>query len=109
MLKNSKLITCILPKGSARALSEKLWLDKKLNSVNDQDARRITTLTESTHKAIAMENEVLTVIVAEEDADEIFEFIYYEAKVYEPNGSIIYMTNLVESNLFTLPHLPRES
>lgn len=108
-IQKQKLITCILPKGIARDVADKLWHEKKINSINILDARRITTLTLDVRRALVMENEVLSVVVTPQQADEIFEYLYESAGIDQPNGSAIYMTALEHGSTFTLPDMPYET
>ena len=41
-------------------------------------------------------------------ADEIFEFIYHEARIDRPHGGLIYVTGLDRATPFVLPDLPEE-
>ena len=49
------------------------------------------------------EKEMLTVIVPEEKADEIFEYIYYRAHIDEPHNGIIFQSDLLYASKYELP------
>ena len=50
--------------------------------------------------------EVLTVVAtSQKQADELFEYIYHEAKINRPHGGIIYMAKLSMASIYTLPDL----
>ena len=46
---------------------------------------------------------LLTVIVSEEKADEIFDFVYEQAEVDRPMGGIVFMGPLDGATAFTMP------
>ena len=55
-----------------------------------------------------VEKEILNIVTSAEEADEIFEFIFYEADVNRPHGGIIFMTKLDRATDSLLPDLPEE-
>ena len=55
-----------------------------------------------------LEKEILNVITDAEDADEIFEFIFFEAEINQPHGGMIFMTKLGRTSHFELPDIPEE-
>jgi hypothetical protein len=105
----SQLITCILPKGKAMEVAQKLWHEKNITAINEQDARRITTLTVGTGETLAMETEILSIVVAAWQAEDIFKYIYKIADINQPDSGIIYLTALETSSDFKLPDLPIET
>lgn len=100
---DSKLITCILPKGKALEVVKKLHEEKGLNSVNVSSGRG-----SSAHKGkIQAESEVdvLTVAVEDDRADEIFEFIYYETDIGGISKGFMFQGRLSTATRFVLPEI----
>ena len=108
--KNDKLITCILPKGLALPVLIKLRDEKNINRANINSARGMGKITPLAYRGVAgqAEKEVLSVVVNEEEADDIFYYIFEVADIDRPHGGIIYMRQLGLSTPFTLPDLPSE-
>lgn len=109
-VEQSKLITCILPKGAGVEVVKMLKKDKGFTTGNMSFCRG-TGMGGSARRgrSDSSEKEVVTVVVPEDKADEIFEYIYFEAKVDRPHGGFIYMTRLQKSVPYSLPDLPEES
>ncbi len=108
---NDKMITCILPKGLSSNILIKLKEKKNIIRAYVNSARGMGKITPLAYRGVGgqAEKEVLSVIVDESQADDIFYFIYEEVKIDGPHGGIIYMRKLDLSTLFTLPDLPKES
>ena len=107
----SKLITCILPKGRGLAVVRALKDEKSLHSANVHNARgtgRMTHRMVRRRRRTETEKDVLTVVVPETSADEIFDFIFDRAGIGEPHGGLMYQTALSAASAFTLPDLPEE-
>ncbi len=51
---------------------------------------------------------MLAVIVDENKADKLFQYIFFEAAINRPHGGIIYMHALPKSTEFILPEVPEE-
>ncbi len=106
-----KLITCIVAKGHAveiaHALKEKLQIvDFHIHHCRGSgisDSQKSSGLTQE------MEKDVLLVNVSSERADEVFEFIYFEAKINEPSSGFMYQSHLQAFTPLLLPDLPEEA
>lgn len=96
---NPKLITCILPKGKATNILSLLHEEKKIDSANMYSGR-------GGGRRGRLEVDVLTVVVSEERADEIFEYIYLNAEVGNFHGGFMYQAKLNKTTPFTLPQIP---
>ncbi len=96
MAPEHKLITCVLPIGVAIPLAQKLREDKGIVTATVNNARGIGKLTAAAHRHLGgqTEKQVLTVTVEQSVADDIFEFIYFEAGINEPHGGLMYMSAL---------------
>jgi len=107
----SKLITCILPHGTGHALLKTLSEKKQIHTANVHSCRGTGTSSPVGGKegvGQQQEKDVLYVSVPTTQADEIFEFIYFEAGVDRPHGGFMYMGPLTYTLPFTLPDLPRQ-
>ena len=109
-LPKGKLITCILPKGLALPMLKKLKEEKGINRANINSGRGMGKITPLAYRGIGdqAEKEMLNIVVNEEQADDIFNYIYEKADINRPHGGIIYMSQLGMSTPFTLPDLPNE-
>ena len=54
------------------------------------------------------EKEILTVVVENNAAEELFDYIYFKAKIDRPHGGIMFIHPLQASTLYELPDLPFE-
>ena len=101
-----KLITCILPKGHAIPLMEKLRKEKNVTNMSFHHARGAGR---SGHERRGIghyvENHILTIATSDADADDVFNFIYHEAKIGEGHNGMIWMEKL---GMFTPYILPNE-
>lgn len=105
---NTKLITCVLPKGKCRPLQQALVDEHGIISGNFHYGRGIGRDSHIRDRGIGeqQEREIFEVIVDEDKADEIFEFIYFKADMSEPHGGVIYMSAVPRASVMTLPDLP---
>ncbi len=109
-IERSKLITCILSKGTARPIMLVLKSRYGVIASNINFARGVGRLTPLAYLGIGenTEKEIFTVVVSEAQADEIFTFIYHEVPINRPHGGLMYMHPLQQSIPFALPDLPEE-
>ena len=106
----SKLITCILPKGTAKALMASLKSKHGIITANMNFARGFGRLAPLAYRGVGeqVEKEIFTVVVSKAQSEEVFTFIYDEAQIDRPHGGLMYIHPLQKSLAFTLPHLPEE-
>ena len=97
--KQEKRITCFLPKGAGIKMVEMLQSEKNIVSTNVHSGRGQRTA--ETWK----EQEILTVIVDADRAEEIFEYIYCQGKLNEPGGGFIFQLDLNRATSFKLPDI----
>ena len=97
--KKEKRITCFLPKGTGVKMVEMLQSEKNIVSTNVHSGRGQRTA--ETWK----EQEILTVIVDANRAEEIFEYIYFQGKLNEPGGGFIFQSDLNRATSFKLPDI----
>lgn len=110
-LQKQKLITCILPKGIALDVATKLKEEHGLMTVDIKSARGVGKITPLAYRGIGgqSEKEILTVTVAEDSADEIFDYIYHTADINRPHGGLMYIYALQQASQYELPSVPEES
>ena len=97
--KKEKRITCFLPKGTGVKMVEMLQSEKNIVSTNVHSGRGQRTA--ETWK----EQEILTVIVDADRAEEIFDYIYFQGKLNEPGGGFIFQSDLNRATSFKLPDI----
>lgn len=109
-LDEAKLITCVLPKGKARAVVKALKDECGIVAANVNYARGTGRMT---HRAFrktmtVSEKEILQVVVPRDREEELFAFIFDRAGIDQPHGGMMYQTDLAAASLFELPDLPEE-
>ena len=110
MQEDQKQIFCILPKNVAIGVVKRLKEVHGIMSSNISNARGVGKITPLAYRGIAgqSEKEILSVVVSASNADEIFDFIYYEADINRPHGGIMYMHALHRTTEYSLPDLADE-
>lgn len=100
-----KLITALLPKGRAMKMVEQLLQEHGISRANVNHARGVGKITPQRHRGIeeSTEKEILTVIVEADRADEIFEYIYFEAEINRPHGGLMFQQPVLDTTLYNLP------
>ncbi len=103
-LKNSQMITAILPKGVALQVVDLLKNEKNIITANFIYARGVGKMTPLKHRGLGeqSEREILTTVVPQERGEEIFEYIFNVAEIDKPHGGFIYMYSMLSSE-YTLP------
>ena len=103
-----KLITCILPMGEALNVARSLKDEKDIFATTVNNARGVGRLMGMAHRRLGDETErqVLAVMVPQDRADEIFEFLYRTARIDRPHGGLMYMQSLARANPLIVPELP---
>jgi len=111
MLRQAKLITCIVPKGKARRIETGLIEDHGIHAANFHYARGVGRFSPLSARGIGeqLEKEILEVSVPAECADEVMEYIFFKGELNQPHGGIIYMTPLVQTTQMRLPQVPEAS
>lgn len=109
-LERQKLITCILPKGVAPGVAGQLKEEYGLMTVDIKSARGVGKITPLAYRGLGAqsEKEILTVVVPEASADEIFDYIYHEAGINRPHGGMMYVYTLHQATRYEMPVLPDE-
>ena len=100
----SKLITCFLATGRALDLIERLRKVHGVSSASYHHARGVGTGSRrGTRAFFSTEREVITVLVPEDQADEIFRFMFYEAGLDAPNTGMIFIERALRASPCVLP------
>ena len=109
-LENTKLITAILPKGRSRALQEALIEEKGIHTGHFHYGRGVGRDSHIRDRGIGeqQEREIFEVVVTPEIAEDIFAFMFDQAKMDEPHGGMLYMASLPRSTVITMPDIPPE-
>jgi nitrogen regulatory protein PII len=104
VLKDVSLITCIVQRGSA---------DKIVAAAQDAGAQGATTYYGRGSGirerlgilglAIEVEKELISIVVADDQADRVFEKMYFAGELNVPGMGIIYITRLEKAATF-IPH-----
>ena len=107
---DTKIIACILPKGRARALQQSLVEHKGIQTGTFHYGRGVGRDSHIRDRGIGeqQERDIFEVIVQADQAEEIFEFIFFEAEMDEPHGGMIYMKKAERSTVMTLPEIEPE-
>ena len=104
----AKIITCILPdEGQDMALLKALRTEKGVLTANTFQCRGFGVQLRRRYKGkrqiAGYSVRMVTVVVEEELADELFEYIYYQVNFDHPCPGLIYQGNLLTTTPYTLP------
>jgi nitrogen regulatory protein PII len=104
--RDEKLITCILPACVADDVVDRLYAEG-LVELGVSKARGMGHLTPRAHRRAGSEteNEILSVVVPGDRADEIFRLVFDVAKIDRPHGGIMFMSRVMQSTRFELPEM----
>ena len=104
-MSGQKLITCIVPEGMGLSTLEALYRSHDICTADFHVASGIGKSTQYGQGSLGQQTEkdMLTVVVSADKADELFAFIYDQAKINRPHGGIIYMNDLGRSSEYCLP------
>ena len=100
-----KRITCFLPKGVGVHLVELLHDEKNIDSTSVHTGRGLPTVASLNDYRDWIEQDVLTVLVETERADEIFAFIFFKGELNKPGGGFIYQTSLTKASRDSIPSM----
>ena len=103
-----KLITCILPDdGTEKKLIRALRDDKQITRANSASCMGIAILADAKPKFGELPKPTLIrkvdVVVAEAEADELYDYIYEKAQIGRPQGGSIWLSALSLASPFALP------
>ncbi len=100
-----KQITAILPKGRGLPIIKSLKDDKQIVSANLNYARGVGRMTPLRFRGVGeqTEKEIISIIVSEHLAEEIFDYVHDIANINTPHSGVLYMSTLSVANHYTLP------
>ncbi|MDX8407318.1 MAG: hypothetical protein R8L58_02920 [Mariprofundaceae bacterium] len=103
-----RLITCIIPKGKAVRVMEKMKSEFGLLRAHVHLARGTAPNTpKALHGLVEhAEKEILEVIVEPQEADAMFGFLFESLHISEPYNGIMYMQPLGRATSYVLPEIP---
>lgn len=106
---SGKLITCVLPKGSAIPLMEKLREQKGVTAMSFHHARGAGR-SGAKRQGLGhyVENHIVTIAISAEQAEDVFEFIYHEANIGEDHNGLLTMEKLAKFTPYVLPEEKEE-
>ena len=109
----AKIITCILPdEGQDMALLKALRAEKGIISANTFQCRGFGLQLRRKYKGkrqiAGYLVRVVTVVVQEDQADDLFEYIYYQVNFDHPCPGLIYQGSLLAATPYSLPAGVRE-
>ena len=107
----SKLITCILPVGEAVPVLKQLKQELGIVAANINHARGSGKWTPRAYREMGgqTEKDILTVIVDEQRAEQVFTFIFHIAQIDRPHGGLIFQSDLTAATAYLIPQdLPAE-
>jgi len=104
----AKIITCILPdEGQDMALLKALRTEKGIITANTSQCRgfglQLRRKYMGKHQVAGYLVRVVTVVVEADQADDLFEYIYYQVNFDHPCPGLIYQGNLMVATPYTLP------
>ena len=107
---DSRLISCVVPKGRGATRQKALADNKAIHNAILHHGRGVGKSLHSANRSIGdqQERDILEVIVGQNKCDEIFEYIFFEAKINEPHGGIIYVSKVSKNSHFELPDVAWE-
>ncbi len=97
-----KLLTCVMPKGIGLPLLRRLSDELEIVTANLHSARGVSG---GSHSGVfdRMEKDVLTVVAPEDRSDEIFLWLYREARVATEKGRLLLVAPLRGATPFQMP------
>lgn len=105
-----KVIHCLLPAGVAAGVMERLRVEKGIVSMFHHHARGGGISTRKGRESFHyIEREIASVLVPEERADEIFEFLYFATGVNQPHAGMLLMEKTRLARPLLLPEENREA
>ena len=101
-MSDERQISCVLPHGLGLPLQNRLFRELGLTRVDLHSARGFMGA-DPRGLFNRIERDVLQVVVEEERADEVFEWLYREGHVADQEGRFLYVARVARATAFELP------
>ena len=107
---DSRLISCVVPKGRGAPLQQALADNKAIHNATLHHGRGVGKSLHGADRSLGdqQERDILEVLVQQEKCDEILEYMFFEAQINEPHGGIIYVSKVSKNSCFGLPDVAWE-
>ncbi|HUW51517.1 MAG TPA: hypothetical protein VMV75_10940 [Sulfuricella sp.] len=108
-MERQKAITCFLPAGQGLEVLDRLRREKGVNTAFVHHARGVGVGSRNPGRVLIYEErEIITALVPEAEADDIFNFLYFAAKIDQPHAGMVLMEKAIHARACPLPDLPDE-
>jgi hypothetical protein len=102
-MQSYKVITCFLPAGKGKEVLDDLRKQKGIYSGFVHHARGAGVDSERNNKTqFYVEREIITVLVPVAQADEVFEFLYFNAGLDQPHTGMVLMEKAIRGMMCNL-------
>ena len=110
LINDAKQIVCIVPKGTGQKLVEAVSRERGIYNANFSHARGVGRSAEVQERGVGeqREKDVFAVTVAADQADELFEYLFYQAELDVPHNGLMYMMAAPKTTVMTMPDIAPE-
>ena len=100
-MSDMKLITCVMKEKLSQGIIEHLQEKMNILTANKFSARG----TSFEERLVARQMDVITVVVNELQADEVFQYLFECSEIDTPHAGMIFQEKLGRSTIYELPKL----
>lgn len=106
-----RMITCIIPTGRGREILETLRTERNIDTAILAHARGVSQVSGGLNWEVgdSLEKDIIKLNCHNDEADEIFDYLFDIAGIDRPHGGIIFMEELHCSTEYSLPEIPLEN